>query len=60
VTTCARSGPCRVNSTGLEEDVRLTRRLAKVSEIVGVPLMDHVVIGRDAYTSLKEEGMIGG
>jgi DNA repair protein RadC len=43
-----------------EEDVRLTRRLVKVGEILGVPLMDHVLIGRDTYRSLREEGIIIG
>jgi DNA repair protein RadC len=36
------------------EDLALTRRLRQVGELVGVPLIDHVVIGDAAFRSLDE------
>jgi DNA repair protein RadC len=36
------------------DDIALTRRLRAVGEVVGIPLVDHVVIGDDDYTSLAE------
>ena len=40
------------------EDIRVTERLIKVGEIVGIPILDHVIIGDGIYYSLKEEGDI--
>lgn len=36
------------------EDVAVTRRLREVGRLVGVPLLDHVVIGDGAWVSLNE------
>jgi DNA repair protein RadC len=36
------------------EDLALTRRLRAVGELVGIPVIDHVVIGRDGYRSIAE------
>lgn len=36
------------------EDVFLTRRLREVGDIVGIPVLDHVVVGRGSYVSLAE------
>lgn len=36
------------------EDIALTRRLRAVGEVVGIPLVDHVVIGDDDYRSLDD------
>ncbi len=38
------------------EDVEFTRRMAKCGELVGIPLIDHIVIGDGFYASLKEIG----
>lgn len=35
-------------------DVEITRRLLRVGELVGVPLLDHVVIAGDRWVSLRE------
>jgi DNA repair protein RadC len=40
------------------EDVEFTRRFAKCGELVGIPLLDHVVIGEGSYHSLKESGVL--
>lgn len=40
-------------------DIEVTRRLESASEIVGVDLLDHVVVGDGCFTSLAEEGHVG-
>jgi DNA repair protein RadC len=40
-----------------EDDVNLTKRLAKAGEIVGIDVLDHVIIGDKRYLSLKREGL---
>jgi len=41
------------------QDVALTRRLAEAGALIGIPLLDHVVIGRCGYASLRDMGLIG-
>ncbi len=41
-----------------KEDIALTRRLVSAGEIIGIPVMDHIIIGGNDYFSLKEEGMM--
>jgi DNA repair protein RadC len=36
------------------EDVAVTRRLAQAAGILGIPLLDHVVLGDGRYVSLRE------
>jgi DNA repair protein RadC len=36
------------------QDVELTTRLREVGELVGIPVLDHVVVGWDGYCSLAE------
>lgn len=38
-------------------DISLTNRLIAASEIVGIKLIDHVILGNGCWTSLKEEGI---
>jgi DNA repair protein RadC len=38
------------------DDIALTRRLAAVGELIGIPLVDHIVLGDAKYCSLKELG----
>lgn len=40
------------------EDIQITQRLSDVGEIVGIPLLDHVIIGNDRYVSLADEGLL--
>lgn len=40
--------------TPSRQDVELTTRLREVGEIVGIPVVDHVVIGNEGYVSLAE------
>lgn len=40
------------------EDIKATERLVKAGEILGVQVLDHIIIGRPTYVSLKEKGYI--
>ena len=37
-------------------DINLTQRLRQAGDIVGIPLLDHIIIGDQCYFSLKERG----
>lgn len=37
-----------------EEDLKLTKRIAKAGKLLGIELIDHVVIGKDYWISIKE------
>jgi len=40
------------------EDELMTERLCKASEIMGIPLLDHVIVTKDSYYSFKADGKI--
>ena len=40
------------------DDIALTRRLAAVGELIGIPVVDHIVLGDAKYCSLKELGQL--
>jgi DNA repair protein RadC len=42
------------------DDAALTARLAAAGEMLGVPLLDHIVIGDARYFSFKEAGRLPG
>jgi DNA repair protein RadC len=37
---------------------RLTEQCAAAGNMIGIPVDDHVIIGRDRYISFKEEGWL--
>ena len=39
-------------------DVEATHRLVEAGELLGVPVLDHIVIGENRYVSLKEKGWL--
>lgn len=41
-----------------KEDIQITERLKKVGELIGIPLLDHIIIGDGIYRSLKEESYL--
>ena len=41
-----------------DEDVAVTGRLRRASEVLGIRILDHVVIGDAEYTSLREQGLL--
>lgn len=40
-----------------EADLLFTRRLIKCGDLMGIELLDHLIIGDNAYVSLREEGL---
>lgn len=40
------------------EDLAATRRLASAGQILGISLMDHLILGRGCYLSLRAEGAL--
>ncbi len=45
-------------SSPSQEDLEITRRLKQTGGLVGIPLLDHVIIGADSYVSLQERRML--
>ena len=44
--------------TPSREDREVTTRLARAGEILGVPVVDHVVVAEQGFCSLREEGAL--
>ena len=44
--------------TPSREDIAVTERLVKAGKIMDIPVLDHVVLGNERFTSLKEKGLI--
>ena len=40
------------------EDISITERLSEVGKIVGIPLVDHIIIGKGRHYSFKEENLL--
>ena len=41
-----------------EEDIEITKRLANAGKILGIELLDHVIVSKSGYTSLKSKGIL--
>lgn len=39
-------------------DIAFTRRLGKLAEMLGLPLLDHVIVARRGYVSLRQRGVL--
>lgn len=48
------SGDCLPSKT----DIQTTKRLAKAGELLGIPVIDHIIIGSENYTSMREKKLI--
>jgi DNA repair protein RadC len=40
------------------DDERVTRRLVRAGEVVGIEVLDHLVVGRDRWVSLARRGIV--
>jgi DNA repair protein RadC len=40
------------------EDISITERLVSVGELIGIRVVDHIIIGDEKYTSMREKGYI--
>jgi len=45
------------DATPSAEDVSITKRIYDAGKILGIELLDHIIIGDNKYTSLKERGV---
>lgn len=41
-----------------EEDLRITRRLIDAGKIIGIEVLDHIIIGKNSFSSFKERGLL--
>jgi DNA repair protein RadC len=39
-------------------DLKLTRRLAEIGELLDIPVLDHIIVCKDHYYSFKDNGTI--
>jgi DNA repair protein RadC len=44
--------------TPSDDDIQITMRLAEVGDLVGIPVVDHVVLGDGAYYSFRESKLL--
>ncbi|MCK9172935.1 MAG: DNA repair protein RadC [Desulfuromonas thiophila] len=40
------------------EDIQITRRLQQAGDLLGIRMLDHIIIGRDSYISLSQQGLL--
>lgn len=48
------SGDC----TPSRQDIEITAQISEASRLLNIPLLDHIIIGDNTYTSLKEKGYL--
>lgn len=41
-----------------KEDIQTTARIAQAGKLLGIELQDHIIVGQDAYISLRAEGYL--
>lgn len=41
-----------------KEDISLTSRLIQAGELLGIPILDHLILGEDSFISMKDRGFI--
>jgi len=41
-----------------QQDIEITRQLREAGEILGIRVLDHVIVARSGYTSLRERGIL--
>lgn len=40
------------------EDIAVTHRLVEAGKVIGIDLIDHIIVGDETFTSLKEKGYV--
>jgi len=55
---CAHNHPSG-DITPSQEDLVLTKRLREVADLLGIPLLDHRILGDDRYYSFADQGWPG-
>jgi DNA repair protein RadC len=41
-----------------DEDKRVTEQICRAGEIIGIPLLDHIIFSKTAYTSMNLQGFL--
>jgi len=41
-----------------EEDSEITKRICRAGEIIGIPLLDHIIFSKTDFISLKQQGFL--
>jgi len=41
-----------------EEDIKTTQQLKQAGDILGVSVLDHIIVGRDCYCSIADQGYL--
>ena len=44
--------------TPSREDVQVTKRMVEAGQLLGVQVLDHIIVGRPGYVSLKDKGYL--
>lgn len=44
--------------TPSREDIQVTKRMVDCGDLLGVQVLDHIIVGRPGFTSLKEKGYL--
>lgn len=50
------SGDCEPSNS----DISVTKKLLEASKMIQIPLLDHLIIGENSYTSLNKKGLMVG
>jgi DNA repair protein RadC len=48
------SGACEAS----QMDISITRQLTQAGEIIGIPLVDHIIISSEGFISMKDRGLL--
>lgn len=46
------------DTTPSKPDLSITKKIKEIGEIIDIPLIDHIIIGDNKYTSFKEAGLL--
>jgi hypothetical protein len=58
IARCAtRSVPIPPDPTPSPEDVQVTRQIVEAGSLMNIDVLDHLVIGRQRFVSMKERGL---
>ena len=52
---CLKAGASR---RALGVDINITERLVKSGRILDIPVLDHIIVGKNRFISLKERGVM--
>ena len=46
------------DATPSKQDIEITEQIMQASRLLNIPLLDHIIIGDNKFTSLKEKGYL--